>query len=179
LVRRNALILRHETFRPDANRLVAAIEQILGAPAAAASVTLSPKRVRSHQSGSPTPDKRAPKGQILYPSSGQQVPRSFTAEGILSDIPADGHIWIAVKIGNLLWPKEPEIPSQDYSWSQHIFEGGDPPGGRFSLTLLLVNPGGNELIEKWIKNGRSSGHWPGLNDIPSTTLNAVQDLMLE
>jgi predicted ATPase len=42
LARRNALILRHESFRADADRLLTAIEPILRPPAAAASVPLGP-----------------------------------------------------------------------------------------------------------------------------------------
>jgi hypothetical protein len=126
----------------------------------------------------PPAEKRRPAGQILSPESGQRVPRAFRVEGTLSDIPADHHIWLAVQIGNLLWPKEPEVPSQDYHWSQRIVEGGDPPGGRFSLALLMADSHGHRIIKEWIEDGRFTGDWPGLIDIPGAKLHVVQDLVL-
>jgi TIR domain/WD domain, G-beta repeat len=44
LARRNALSLRHESFRSDADRLLAAMEPILNAPAAPAPVASGPSR---------------------------------------------------------------------------------------------------------------------------------------
>jgi hypothetical protein len=125
----------------------------------------------------PPPEKKRPTGQILSPESGQRVPRAVRVEGTLSDIPTEYHIWLAVQIGNLLWPKEPEIPSKDYHWSQRIVEG-DPPGGRFSLALVMVDSHGQRIIKEWIKDGRSTGDWPGLFDISGTKLHVVQDLVL-
>lgn len=127
----------------------------------------------------PVPEKRPPKGGILSPESGKRVPRVFTAEGTLSDIPTDRHIWIAVEIGGLLWPKEPEIPSQDHYWSQRIAEYGDPPGGWFSLVLFMADTAGNRAIEDWLSTGRSTGDYPGLSYIPATRLHVVRSLVLQ
>lgn len=127
----------------------------------------------------PIPEEKPSKGQILYPESGQRLPRTFTVEGTLSDIPPGHHIWVAVQIGNLLWPKEPEIPSKDHHWSQQIVEGGSPPGGWLSLALLMVDATGNQMIEGWIRRGRSTGDWPGLNNIPGRKLHVVRNLGLE
>lgn len=127
----------------------------------------------------PPPEKRPPKGQIVSPESQQRVPRVFPVEGTLSDIPRDRHIWMAVEIGNLLWPKEPEIPSQDQYWSQQIAEYGNPPGGRFSLVLLMVDNQGNKMIEDWLSRGRVIGDYPGLEYIPGITLHVVPGLALQ
>jgi hypothetical protein len=127
----------------------------------------------------PPPEKRPPTGRILSPESGRRVPRLFDAEGTLSDIPTSRHIWIAVEIGGLLWPKEPEIPSQDHYWSQRIAEHGNPPGGWFSLVLLMADTAGHRMIEDWLNTGRSTRDYPGLSHIPGVRLHVVPSLILK
>jgi len=105
--------------------------------------------------GSPPPILQ-PAGKIESPKSGDPVSRSFEVKGTLSGIPPDHHVWLAVQIGNLLWPKDPEIPSQNQYWTQKVAEGGSPPGGKFSLVLFMVDAAGNKEIEKWFSDGQAS-----------------------
>lgn len=119
-----------------------------------------------------------PRGTIGFPRDGAEVSRSFMAEGTLEDIPEDRHAWLAVQVGNLLFPKEPEI-GLEHHWLKQSVEAGDPPGGRFSLVLLTVDPAGQARIERWLAEGVAGGGFAGLTQIPgSTKLDAATDLSL-
>jgi len=122
------------------------------------------------------------RGRILRPQANTVVGRSFTVSGEHFDLPKGYHVWLAVEIGTLLWPKEPEVPTADKRWSVKIVEGGNPPGGLFSLTLFQVPPEGNKFIVRWHEHGRSTGDFPGLNasDIPGfSRLDVVENLRLQ
>jgi len=127
------------------------------------------------QDGSPLPP---PAGQILSPESGHGLASTFTVEGTLSAIPGDHHVWIAVQIGNLLFPKEPEIPPQDEHWVQKVVEAGQP-GTRFSLVLLMVDASGQRVIEDWLARGRTGGGYAGFANVSgSVRLDAVTGLVV-
>jgi hypothetical protein len=120
-------------------------------------------------------------GSIQHPSAGETVGRSFIVSGELGEIPKDYHIWIGIEIGALLWPKEPEVSRNDRRFSIKIVEGGNPPNGRFSLTLFQVFQEGHQNIANWIETGRNTGEWPGLdvhNLIGFSQLDRVDDLRL-
>jgi hypothetical protein len=120
------------------------------------------------------------RGQIVSPKSGEQVPRSFLVDGTLSrKIPRGRHVWLAVQLGNLLFPKEPELPRRDLHWAQEIVEGGDPPGASFSVALLMVDRNGHRAIEEWLARGREGEGFPGMEEIPgSEKLSVVRQLTL-
>lgn len=123
-----------------------------------------------------TPD---PTGSIESPVEGSRVAREFAVSGALSHIPGDEHVWIAVQVGNILYPKEPEIASADH-FSEQIVEGGNPPGGRFSVVLLRVEPEGQSTIESWLSALRRDEDPPGMRTIPGAqVLDAVTNLRLE
>jgi hypothetical protein len=127
---------------------------------------------------SPPPEPE-PVGRILSPRSGEAVPRGFTVEGTLSAIPQDNHVWVAVQVDNLLFPKEPEIPAQDRRWSQQVVEAGLTPGATFSLALFMVNELGQRAIEDWIERGVRRDGFAGLEGIPgSVKLDVVLDLVV-
>jgi TIR domain len=69
LVRRNALTVRHETFRSDADHLVAAIERVLASRTAAPTAAAAPLEVRSTPTsrtrGAPTPGTLRPVGPTV------------------------------------------------------------------------------------------------------------------
>jgi hypothetical protein len=122
------------------------------------------------------------KGRILQPQANTVVGRSFTVSGEHIDLPKDYHVWLAVEIGTLLWPKEPEVPTADKKWSVKVVEGGNPPGGLFSLSLFQVSPEGNQFIVRWHKHGQRTGDFPGLNasEIPGfSRLDIVENLRLQ
>jgi TIR domain/WD domain, G-beta repeat len=71
LARRNALSLRHESFRADADRLLEAIEAILRPPAAAASVSSGPARAVTPppKATEPKPTRPASAAETAIPAS--------------------------------------------------------------------------------------------------------------
>lgn len=105
-------------------------------------------------------------GRILSPTKGEELPRKFLAIGELAAIPRSRHVWLAVRIDDLIFPKEPEISSKDLRWAHDVFEGGNPPV--FSLALLLVNREGQREIRKWLREGAPKNSYPGLNSIPGS-----------
>jgi hypothetical protein len=123
-------------------------------------------------------DPAEPQGTISSPADGATVTRAFTAEGTLEDIPEDRHVWLAVEVEGLLFPKEPEVSVEPH-WLEQSVESGDPPGGTLSLVLLMVDESGQRQIENWLAHGRSSGEFAGLGEIAdSTTLDAASQLVL-
>ncbi len=115
-----------------------------------------------------------PQGRIISPQDGDSVSRAFTVEGTTRDIPRDKHLWVVVQVSNRLFPKEPEIPRVDRHWNQDIFEGGNPPGGKFSIILMMVDSRGNDEIEAWLDKVRRNESAPGLTKITgSSKLDAV------
>ena len=121
-------------------------------------------------------------GEIRSPTSGERVRRKFMVDGTLSKkIPRRHHVWLAVQLGNLLFPKTPEIPTKDRHWAQEIFEAGNPPGGTFSVVLLMVDAKGQRTIEEWLARGREPGKgFSGIAEIPgSVKLSVVRELVLD
>jgi len=119
-----------------------------------------------------------PVGAILSPTSGASVPRAFTVEGTLAGIPADRHVWLAVRIGDLMWPKEPEVSAGAGPWRRQVVEGGSPPDGRFSLVLLMVDTVGQSEIQAWFQHGKQTGDYPGLAHVTGSVELAARDLVL-
>jgi hypothetical protein len=98
------------------------------------------------------------------------------AEGTLTNLAEDQHVWLAVEVGDLLWPKE-QISSRDQHWTEQIYEGGT--SSRFSLVLLMVDRAANKKIEAWIDQCEREGSWPGLANLPgSSRLHVVRGLTL-
>lgn len=126
----------------------------------------------------PDPQEEKTGGQIISPESGQEVTSNIKVQGKLSGVPEGKHVWIAVKVGDLLWPKEPEINPGDRVWDVTIFE---PSAGRsFALVLLLVDENGNKQIYNWLERGRRFGDYPGFSRVPgSTQLDIVSDLIIK
>lgn len=117
-------------------------------------------------------------GEISYPQGGQRVPTNFVAQGEILAIPPQYHAWLAVRVGDLMWPRMPEINPTDQQWSTHIVQDGNP--GNFSLVLLMVDPAGNNEINHWLLQGRSSGEFPGLTHISQMVqLDEVDNLRLK
>lgn len=123
-----------------------------------------------------TPD---PTGSIESPVEGSRVAREFAVSGALSHIREDEHVWIAVQVGNVLYPKEPEVAPADH-FSEQIVEGGSPPGGWFSVVLLRVEPEGQSTIENWLSALRRDERPPGMRTIPGAqVLDAATNLRLD
>ena len=131
-------------------------------------------------STAPTPTMTAkPTGKITVPKSGGGiVSPTPTVAGSLSDVPPGKHIWVAAKVGDLLWPKEPEIDARKSEWEIQI----NQPPDVISLVLLMVDDDGSRSIRKTLKDCGKAGDWPGmtLSQIPggASLLDAVQNVMV-
>jgi hypothetical protein len=126
------------------------------------------------------PPTHDPSGTIESPTQGSRIAREFTVSGTLSHIPKDEHVWIAVQVGNNLYPKEPEIDSSSDHFSEQIVEGGNPSGGRLAVVLLKVEPEGQSKVEDWLSALRRGEEPPGLATIPGAqVLDAVASIRLE
>lgn len=119
-----------------------------------------------------------PRGAITFPKDGSEVPRAFTAEGTLTDIADDEHLWLVAQSDGLLFPKEPEIDPQPH-WIMQSLETGVPAGGRFSLILLMVGSEGQRQIQAWLTGGEATTAYPGLKQIVnSQKLDTATELAL-
>lgn len=107
---------------------------------------------------------RKPKGRIRYPGDRDVVPRRFRASGTIDRFPAGQHLLLVVHVGGLMWPKG-NVQVDNTSWISEVYEGGDPPDGRFTLSLYLVSGKGHDEIAAWLEHGKLTGHYPGLGHI--------------
>ena len=76
-------------------------------------------------------------GKITLPHSESHVPRWFKVRGSVSG--PHRHLWLIERVGQLYWPKEPELTPQNRQWVGKVNEGGYPPGGNFELLLVDVS----------------------------------------
>lgn len=93
---------------------------------------------------------------IETPQTNDTVGRNIVVDGKLAGIPDGSHVWVATRIGDLYWPKEPEVPIGP-AFDVTVVEGGQPPDGEFSIVLLLVDAQRHQEIEEWINDGEGSG----------------------
>ncbi len=106
-----------------------------------------------------------PQGKIKFPNDGDVVSRLFRANGSIDKLPTDYHRYLAVEIRRLMWPKEPEIAVNGTSWSGEVYEGENPPDGRFNLSSNMVDGEGHRKIMTWLENGIRTGNYPGLLEL--------------
>jgi len=120
-----------------------------------------------------TAEPSRPTGLITSPRTGARVRVGLvTVRGRLGGIPRGRHVWVALKRGSWLFPKEPEIGSRNARWTRQIDETGPPHD--FSLVLLMVARRGHVDIVRWLERGKRSGNFPALTRIrDSRRLDAV------
>ncbi|HXF85203.1 MAG TPA: toll/interleukin-1 receptor domain-containing protein [Anaerolineales bacterium] len=107
----------------------------------------------------------ATSGVIKVPADGSLVDHHIIAEGIIKSLPESAWLWLVVEIGELKWPKEPGVFVSGNSWTGEAYEGGQPPDGRFSLCLYVVDEKGHKQIKNWIRDGHRTGSYPGISVI--------------
>lgn len=108
---------------------------------------------------------------IEHPSEGARVAGQVEARGTLSGtLPANTELWIVVKQGDLMWPKDPPVDVIGQNWSKTVDLGGR---GRYSLVLMLVGKAGQEQITRWIRHGMATHSFPGLARIQGVVLAQV------
>ena len=113
----------------------------------------------SPPSATPSPTPRPPAGRITSPKSGGHAHSPTpTVIGTLSNIPKGKHVWVAAKVGNLLWPKAPEIDRKKSKWRTRIKQ----PPDRISLVLLMVDGSGQQMIMRTPTLWNKARRWPGM-----------------
>nr|VFJ96732.1 MAG: hypothetical protein BECKLFY1418A_GA0070994_106215 [Candidatus Kentron sp. LFY] len=98
------------------------------------------------------------RGIITAPTESTTVGAEFEAQGAVT-LQSNQIAWLAVRIGELYWPKEPAIISSGH-WTRRIFEGGSQ--GEKLLVLLIVDKTTNRQIENWFESSRRTGSFPGM-----------------
>lgn len=109
-----------------------------------------------------TPILKKPQGQINFPEDGDVVSRSFRAKGSIDKLPSGSHLYLAVEVEGLVWPK---VEVAGTPWSGEVYEGGEPPEGRFDLVLYLIEDEGHRRIMAWLENGKRTGDYPGFREL--------------
>jgi hypothetical protein len=82
-----------------------------------------------------------PKGKVSSVRPRACPPQHYQVRGTLSGIPRGRAAWVAVLIGDLLWPKARVIMRNEVQWVRVFREESEPPD--FALALLMVR---NERI---------------------------------
>jgi len=119
-------------------------------------------------------------GGFHSPKDQDAVRRAIECSGwVRPALRADHHLWLAVEIGDFMWPKEGEIiVAGDGTWEAVAFEGGNPPDGRFSLSLYATTSEAAVRIQQWINRGKMSDSYPGIRDLPGCRRIAGVNLRL-
>jgi hypothetical protein len=114
------------------------------------------------------------KGEIARPVAFASVPRAFRSTGSASDVGSNVHLWLAVEVNGLIWPKEGQIlPDESGSWTATIFEDGATD--LFRLSLLAADRRAHKKIETWLNSGKRSGRYGELTSLLGTRRVASVD----
>jgi hypothetical protein len=106
-------------------------------------------------------------GGIERPRPNEAVGGWIACSGWVRGVKPGMHLWLAVGIGRLMWPKEAEegevVVDEENRWQASVSEGDRP--GRFSLALMVADSEGDETVRQWLETGRRTDHYPGLGDV--------------
>ena len=104
-------------------------------------------------------------GSISDPQPNEAVRRTFKCSGVVTGMQPGLSLWLAVEVGDLVWPKESKVtPDQDNKWSAIVFEDGATQ--TFAVALFVADSKVDRRIGKWLEAGRSSGTYSVLRGIP-------------
>jgi hypothetical protein len=103
------------------------------------------------------------RGSIQSPPDDARVPRSFAVEGTVTGKPR--HLWLAVRIGDLYWPREPQLAPTNGKWAGEVREGGNPPNGRFEVVLIDVPQATSAAFAEWLRKGHLARSYPGIRAV--------------
>ena len=104
-------------------------------------------------------------GSISNPQPDEAVRRTFKCSGVVTGMQPGLSLWLAVEVGDLVWPKESKVaPDQDNKWSATVFEDGATE--TFAIALFVADSKVDKRIGKWLEAGRSTGNYSELKGIP-------------
>ncbi len=120
----------------------------------------------------------AVRGQIAAPAGGSSVPRVIACSGSASGVGANAHLWLAVEVKDLVWPKEGQIlPDDDGSWTATVFEDGAVD--EFCLALVAADRRAHKKLQAWLDSGKKSGKYREMRYLPGTRrVDRVEGLRL-
>jgi hypothetical protein len=99
-------------------------------------------------------------GVIESPAEREKVGRPFAVSGKVTG--NFRQLWLAVKIDNLYWVKEPKLTPKDGRWRAQVYEGGNPPDGVFEVVLVDASAKASSYFQDWLQRGRRTGSYPGI-----------------
>jgi len=102
-----------------------------------------------------------PRAEITVPEESTRVDDPIITKGEAKYISETNYLWLAVKINDLVWPKERIRLYKDNSWEQKIGHKSQIPGEKFDLILFTVDTKGDNIIAEWKKECEKTGNWPG------------------
>lgn len=123
--------------------------------------SLNSNAQNNHDPWERPPRQLSLQGKIEAPVNRSEVPRHFLVKGTVSG--KYRHLWLVERVGQLHWPKEPELNPVAGRWKGEVFEGGWPPEGGFELLLIDVSTETSSAFRQWLKSGHRTGSYPGLN----------------
>jgi hypothetical protein len=116
-------------------------------------------------------------GSIEKPAPGEKVVKSFVCSGVVTGLPADLDLWLAVEKGGRIWPKESRpMPGPDTKWSVQLFEDG--AAEPFSVALYVTDRSASKRIQAWLKEGSQTGTYPEMKSLPGARRLARIDGLL-
>jgi hypothetical protein len=104
-------------------------------------------------------------GSINEPEPDATVRRTFKCSGVVTGLQTGLSIWLAVEVGDLVWPKESKVaPDLDNRWSATVFEDGASEA--FAVALFVGDSKVDRFIGKWLEAGRRTGNYSELRGVP-------------
>jgi hypothetical protein len=119
-------------------------------------------------------------GKITTPEDGKAVAKTFHCTGSVAGLKEGMHLWLAVEVNGLIWPREPELEGgQGGKWTATVYEDG--ARSAFSLTLLVADEPAHTRIGEWITRGKNErGNYKQMDWFEGTMrLDRIDDLRLK
>lgn len=102
-------------------------------------------------------------GSFDEPKLNALVGRTIHCSGVVSGMQPGLSLWLAIEVGNLVWPKEGKVLPDDGNWTATIFEDGATD--KFSLALFVADKAADQRIKDWLDAGRRIGEYAEWKDI--------------
>ena len=103
--------------------------------------------------------------RFAEPQPNESVGRTFQCSGVVTGLQPGLNLWLAVEVGNLVWPKETKVlPDENNKFCVTIFEDGVTD--QFAVSLFVADRSADRRIKEWLEAGRRTGKYSELPGIP-------------
>ena len=118
-------------------------------------------------------------GSFGQPRPNGAVGRTIECSGVVTGLQPGLNLWLAVEVGDLVWPKESKVlPDDANKWHVTIFEDGAT--AQFAVSLFVADMKADRRIREWLEAGRRAGKYSELRGIPGARrLARVDGLRIE